>query len=291
MQAVDAKLYTKRMGPPPIVAFGSEVSSATPDRCGIRWPTWWRRRLPAAVSIALVLGTNRPANAQGTPQDTAAAAFVGVVFDAVSGDPVVAAFAAAMGSGQWASTDNNGSFRLDGLRPGSHTFRIWRIGYSPTFFTVSLEPDEANVLGAPIVLNPIPFEMPELVIEGDRTRIVRGPLRDFYRRRNQGIGRFLTRDEIEIRRADRFDQLLRGIPGIQVAYLGAFKHEVRMRGGEQTGCSPDYFVDGLWSDEGTALSLQPEWIEGIELYRRPAEVPPEFNKRGSCGIVVIWTRR
>jgi hypothetical protein len=34
-----------------------------------------------------------------------------------------------------------------------------------------------------------------------------------------------------------------------------------------------------------------EWVEAIEVYRRPAEMPAEFLNDGACGAVGIWTRR
>jgi hypothetical protein len=33
-------------------------------------------------------------------------------------------------------------------------------------------------------------------------------------------------------------------------------------------------------------------VAAVEVYRSPAEVPPEFNgPNAGCGVVVIWTRR
>jgi hypothetical protein len=52
----------------------------------------------------------------------------------------------------------------------------------------------------------------------------------------------------------------------------------------------------LHTEEGPITELNqlvvPGEVEGIEIYRRPAEVPPQFAPSGifSCGAIVIWTR-
>jgi hypothetical protein len=32
-------------------------------------------------------------------------------------------------------------------------------------------------------------------------------------------------------------------------------------------------------------------LEGMEVYRSAAEIPPEYNATGSaCGVILLWTR-
>lgn len=218
--------------------------------------------------------------------------FVATVFDAESGDPVVGAFAAALNTERFGTTDHNGSFRIDGLTSGPHTIRIWRLGYEPILFRATLDSLSINVLDAPIVLQPIPVMMPELVVTADRTRLVVGPLRDFYRRSREGRGTFFTREDLEQRQADEVYQVLRAVPGADIMYLGNFQHTVRLALDHRVACPVVYFVDGIRSNERMALSIRPERLEGIEVYRRPTEVPPEFNVQGaSCGVIALWSRR
>lgn len=239
--------------------------------------------LPTALAIAWPLATAPRVAAQD-----AAYTFVAGVFDGVTGRPVEAAFAAALGTDSWAVTDANGSFRLNGLTRGRHVIRVWRIGYTPTTFSVTFDSLPLNVLNAPIGLQPIPVQMPEMVVEGDRTRLVAGPLREFYRRRREERGRFYTREEIERRRADRLEDVLRDVPGVAVQSLGNLRTTIRLG----AACEPVYYVDGIQSNEGLALSLRPERIEGIEVYRRPSEIPADLNTgSAACGVIVLWTRR
>ena len=218
--------------------------------------------------------------------------FVGTVFDAESGDPVVGAFAAALGTERFSTTDRNGSFRIDGLPSGEHTIRVWRLGYQPILFRATLDSLAINVLDAPIVLQPIPVMMPEIVIEADRTRLIVGQLGEFYRRSREGRGTFFTRADLEQRHADEVHQVLRAVPGADIIYLGNFRRTVRLALDRRMACPVVYFIDGIRSNERMALSIRPEHLEGIEVYRRPAEIPPEFNVLGaSCGVIALWSRR
>lgn len=50
-------------------------------------------------------------------------------------------------------------------------------------------------------LSPLPIDLAEVIVEGDRTILAFGKLADFYRRRQSGIGKFLTDREIQKRHA------------------------------------------------------------------------------------------
>jgi hypothetical protein len=71
-------------------------------------------------------------------------------------------------------------------------------------------------------------------------------------------------------------------------------------------CPMQIYMDGIKIFEprsaggGAAAAIQPPDInqfvvaqlEAIEVYRGPAETPPEFAGTGSrCGTVVLWSRR
>ncbi len=50
-------------------------------------------------------------------------------------------------------------------------------------------------------LSPLPIDLAEVIVEGDRTILAFGKLADFYRRRQSAIGKFLTDWEIQKRHA------------------------------------------------------------------------------------------
>ena len=240
--------------------------------------------------VAVSLGTLCAAAINVTGQELTHT-FVATVFDAQSRDPVVGAFAAAVGTERFGVTDRNGSVRIDGLPTGTHTIRIWRLGYEPILFAATFDSTAVQVLDAPIVLQPLAVVLPEVVIEAERTRLVVGPLGEFYRREREGVGWFFTRVDIDARGADELRQIVRVVPGLNVQYLGNFRWTIRLGNNQRVSCPVVYFVDGIQSNEQMALSIRPERLEGIEIYRRPTEVPVEFNVRGaSCGVIALWSR-
>ena len=239
------------------------------------------------VAVGLLLGSTAVA---GRAQDSTSVAgsyvFVASVFDAWTGEPVEAAFAAAMGTEQFAVSDRNGSFRIEGIPGGQQIIKVWRLGYEPTMFTVRFDSVEVAVLDVPIVLTPIPVQMPEVVVEAERTRLVTGVMREFYRRKNEGQGWFIDREQILDRHADNFTDIVRLVPGVDVQYLGNLQSTIRLA----PTCGPLYFLDGVMANERMVMALQPEHLAGIEVYHRAATVPPEFNLMGaSCGVIVVWT--
>ena len=243
----------------------------------------------AFITSVLVMGIAGAVEARG--QEAESIIFVASVFDIQSRGPVIAAFVAAVEQDLITTTDRNGSFRLEGLAPGTHTIRVWRLGYVQTEFSVSLGEKTVSVLDAPIMLAPDPVRMAEVVVEGSSNTVLAGPVAEFYRRRREARGVFLARADFEESGADRFDQLLRTVPGVDVHQVGDMRYAVRMSSARLNGCSPQFWVDGIRVEERWAMALQPEGIEGIEVYRRLSEVPAEFAGRGSCGVIVVWTRR
>ena len=241
------------------------------------------------VTVLLALPGNAAIHAQ-PPEPSHI--FVATVFDAQSRTPVVGAFAAAVGTDRFGITDRNGSVRIDALPDGVHTIRVWRLGYEPMLFTARFDSLAVQVLDAPIMLQPLPMVLPEVVVEAERTRIVTGPLGDFYRRQREGSGWFFTRADIDARGADELRQIVRVIPGVNVEYVGGLRWTIRLADNQRVRCPVVYFVDGIQANEQMALSIKPERLDGIEVYRRATEIPPEFNVRGaSCGVMVLWSRR
>lgn len=244
----------------------------------------------ALLALAFVASTASFGGLQA--QDSALGrVLVASVFDDVTGSPIPAAFVAAVEEDRITTTDRNGSFRLESLTPGRHSIRVWRIGYHPTEFSVVLDEQIVNVLDVPVVLEADPVHLPEIVVEDDRDRVLMGPVREFYRRRSTGVGTFVTREEIEARGAERFEELLRDLNGVDVMQVGDLRWTVRMSGGRFNGCSVQFWVDGARVESRWAMAIRPEAIEGLEVYRRLSEVPPEFGSDGLCGVIVIWTRR
>jgi hypothetical protein len=84
------------------------------------------------------------------------------------------------------------------------------------------------------------------------------------------------------------------MPGFNVE--GRFGNEKLLVHSGFEVCEPAIFIDGIrqfsWLAQELNSLLRPEELEGVEVYRRALEAPPQFQYPGGidCGSIVIWTR-
>jgi len=120
-------------------------------------------------------------------------------------------------------------------------------------------------------------------------------------RMEMNLGDFIVRDEIERRRPSNVSDLFAGAAGVRMVGSGRTQ-DIRFIGTERLGgqqCRPSIWVDGRLARQGGSRSgdtlddIAPPaaMIGAVEIYRRPAGIPPQFNMDGACGVIVIWTRR
>jgi hypothetical protein len=117
----------------------------------------------------------------------------------------------------------------------------------------------------------------------------------FYRRRQQGIGKFFDRRAVEGLPGGAFDELFVATAGMHRRCDGlrcGFHTSRGFAGFRDTieGCEMQYFVDG--SPFAAAYDLSGDWVEAVEVYTGPSQLPPQFHgpDGGMCGAVVVWTR-
>jgi outer membrane receptor protein involved in Fe transport len=184
-------------------------------------------------------------------------------------------------------TEPDGTFEIADLPPGSYDVQVRYFNYSTNERPVQLR--AGHVTRATFLLEQDVLEVAELVVE------VRRPpsqpeiwMADFRRRRAEGFGHFVTREDIEEKRPRRASDLFRQIPGLFVTAAGFEGSKLYLRRGARQ-CEPALWVDGVLTGRYPIDDLHPDDIEGIEVYRRPSETPLQFQ-RGSCGSVLIWTR-
>ena len=110
----------------------------------------------------------------------------------------------------------------------------------------------------------------------------------FYQRRRSGIGRALTREEIEDQSPYRLADLFRQIPGAQIiSGNDGFEDSVRLRG----GCTPIVVLDGLRL--GNPIRIDDirtvNEVEALEVYQG-SETPIQYTNITTCGVIMLWTR-
>ncbi len=230
-------------------------------------------------------------------------------------------------SGVVAISSEDGAFSVRGRTAGRYQVEVARLGYRPQRegpFDLSA----GDTLELGVILPVLPYAMDPVTITAEvNARLLRDV--GFYDRKRADFGHFITRDQIESRRASRPTDLLVAIPGVSIHPDPRSPGKVRlqMRGthpAQGGACAPRVYVDGLIiirgdsrpvGGSGTAKEdeieraldadprnpepslddiVNPDQIEAIEIYRSASQVPAEFGGASAftrCGVVVVWTRR
>ena len=225
--------------------------------------------------------------AQG--RDTLAAdssALVGQVAANGSHQPISGARVTIVDKGLAAITDSTGRFAITGLRAGVFVIEISAIGYAGGSWRVTLTP--GHVLTHGFDLDPLPFELPEVVVRGKQPPFARR-FADFERRRQTGMGAYLTQEQIERANPTNLIDILVSIRGVQQVCITNDCVAKMVR--SPPGCYPQYYLDGLESTAYFARHTPPHDVRGVEVYRGSSETPGEFQGSNSaCGVIAIWTK-
>jgi hypothetical protein len=226
--------------------------------------------------------------AQQPHQIQASSIVVAFVTD-TAGRPLEGADVQVIGTSLRGSTDNSGRVALLAVPAGRAVLRVRHLGFAELTSPISVTP--GTLTDGHYKLQPI-TEVKKVVVRASELKPERyagtGRFDDFYRRRAEGNGTFLTREDIDKRAAQKPEDLLRMVTGIRIRYRGATPFVQFLRC-EQV----NVYIDGIRSHDGFRdyASLSPLDIEAIEVYHGMASVPPEFSPEPSdCAAIVVWTR-
>jgi hypothetical protein len=254
---------------------------------GIRDTTTVAARPGAATPTAGASAS--PGAADTTPPPLGNSILVGTV-TAANGKPLENAQILLLGSRLSAKTNARGAFRFPGLPAGTQGVEIRQIGYSPRRYAVDLSPRHEAHLAA--VLD----ERAQVLEAIEVNAKPRSAIPGFAERKKQGFGVFLSREDIEQKAAVSMTDLFRGLAGVTVASNGS-GYVIQMTRTASVGdCPVQYYVDGApllaTADDMDSL-MRPDDIEAIEIYKSGTATPVQFQASdgGSCGTIVIWTRR
>ena len=226
----------------------------------------------------------------------------GSVVDSASRQPLVGVTVILLGSPgdsalARAQTTARGDFLIEAPSPGPYRVRFEMPGFRQAVTSV-LELSVGRVMEVSPHLTPLPAVVLDTVlVAGQRVPYY---LADFYRRREEGFGDFLTRAQIERYWPHRTTDVVRRLPGFEIVYGGDGSRTIRSlrapRFGQQGVCSPVIFVDGAYVGSARTFDLDSNlWAENlvaVEAYPSPATMPVIFNVTGSeCGGVAFWTKR
>lgn len=213
--------------------------------------------------------------------------FTGTVASSETGKPISGARISIPELQFGAISDEEGNFQVRELPPGLYDVRVHYLGYSTNQRPVRLQ--AGRVTNATFLLERDVLEVADLTVEVKRTNRV-DPMGEFKKRMQRGFGDFITRDDIEERNPQHTSDLLRTVPGVDVSPARQGQAQVTMRCAGRKS-QPVVFLDGVLTRNFSIDNLEPQSIEGIEVYRRSSETPPQFEVGGpGCGTLVIHTR-
>jgi Carboxypeptidase regulatory-like domain/TonB-dependent Receptor Plug Domain len=260
-----------------------------------------RRVLVACATIAMATVTTR---ARGQANTLGSARLTGTVLDTAQ-LPLPGAVVELLGFGQ-TRTNSTGLFRFAGVPAGSVILHVAKIGLEPVIRVIDLAAGDSVDLD--VTLGPAAYQLATVVVYRDSSYIMPDAT-GFDRRRRNGMGHYISADEIAQRHVSETSELLRTLPGISINGRGMVTTLRGMNTFIGTSCDSvgaTVLIDGveiageqIWGFRGfhgeTGLNINtipPAIIRGIEVYSGPATTPAELvtSRSSVCGTVAIWTR-
>jgi carboxypeptidase family protein len=219
------------------------------------------------------------------------AVVVGRILDD-KGAPIAHADITVLGSRPKTSTSDSGTFALRDLPGGSQTLEIRKVGFTAVDTGIVLSSKSPTQFA--MALHVAPPTLSTVNVTAARAAALQRV--GFERRRQSGLGHYLTADQIQERGAVVFSDLARTIPGLIVRPTRSGQPIVTQGRGAVRGGCVTYSIDGMpWQDipRGSIDNfVHTGDIIGLEVYdalERPSEITINGGTT-SCELVVIWTR-
>ena len=243
------------------------------------------RAMQGRSILGLFLAAFPAAIAQPALAQSRTSGVIGRIFDEKTNQVVSDVLIFLDSTRQDVAVSSQGRFVLSKLAAGPHRVEVRAIGYRPHVLELNLL--EGQVLERQFAMLFTGDKLPEIAVEARNSKLL-PRFADFERRRQNGMGIYITRDEIQSRGYMRMGDALRNVSGVRVncTDVDCIIHMTR----STAGCFPTYYVDGRLA-RSFAASTPMNDVQGIEVYRGAAEMPGEFTGDGAmCGVIVIWTR-
>jgi outer membrane cobalamin receptor len=214
--------------------------------------------------------------------------------------PLASARISVIGTALATVADTDGVFRIAALPLGTQSVEVKLLGFSSMLVPVQIEAGKTARLDVTLTASAVSIET--VKISGD-TLIVPA-IQGFLERRERGNGKFFTRADIDRMQARLFTDVLRRVPGMQLQMItGPNNNGIAVRTGRNAegvqggrSCPVMFFMNGMpfpMTSDGVINSyINPEEVEGVEVYTGASQIPSQFNSSGynaRCGVVVIWT--
>jgi len=223
---------------------------------------------------------------------------IGSVTAEDTGQPLASANVFIVGTGLGSLTNQNGSFLIRQIPPGTYSLEFSSISYSTTRIEFTVAAGGRATVNAALILDPLSLD--EIVVTGYGTA-----------RKDALTGSIvsISAQDLELLPTTTFQDVIQGSPGVLVSSLdgapgAGFDIRVRGQGSISAGSEPLYVIDGIplfnntsagtMVDNGgrtanTLASLNPNDIESLVVLKDAASTAI-YGSRGANGVVLITTK-
>lgn len=202
-------------------------------------------------------------------------------------------------TGRQVRSDTTGAFAITTPGAGRYVIVAHRVGFhemtTPTIITLA----SGEVVVVELFLGRHAAPLSPITITERRSARPNALQEGFEERRRTGMGTYMTRDDIERRRARMVYDLLLGMPGVELRERGGGRVAMT-RGTGSLSCQPLIYLDGVRANRSTdpasmvqslLKTIPADHLEGVEIYKGRSQLPAEFGSADArCGAVVLWTR-
>lgn len=210
----------------------------------------------------------------------------GSLRDKLTRAPVEGARVNILGTALGVVSDSGGRFDIAGVPAGVRVIQVRAIGYAVSSWMVDL--GEGQILRQAFELEGRTLTVDSIVVTEPAGRDGWRSEAGFEHRRRGGVGFFLTRADIQQRRASSVSDLIRVVPGV-ITNCRNRNCQILMPQSTRP-CTPEYFLDGYPATFATGPSFPIEQVRGVEIYKSRFDVPAEFQRPNlTCGVIAIWT--
>jgi len=226
--------------------------------------------------------------AVAVPAQVRNGAIAGIVRDS-TGHPIPLVEITAIKAGRTVRSDSLGHFLISDIPATNSDISFRRLSFAPVILLIAVPPEDTTQVE--VTLGYVATQLTGVVVQEHPEQL--RTLVAFESRRVQGVGRFITRAQIEKRNPLRLTDMLRSIPGTMIVTGENGRSAVRFTRGSGVRCPPQYIIDGMQAANFSLDDMPPVDVEGIELYSGSAGLPPEYNRLYGttiCGTVIIWSR-
>jgi hypothetical protein len=189
-------------------------------------------------------------------------------------------------------SNERGIFRITEVPRGTHAVVVRKVGYGAL---------ETQIPFTGASLQREAFLTRTTTLDSVKVLATRPVNRDFEEHRKIGVGKFITRAQVEAREGRRLSELLSTLAGVHITGKAPSAFVAGSRGPRSIStptCLANVYLDRMlmYGRRGDppfdVNSIPPEEVEAIEYCASAAVTPLEYSTLNSaCGVMVIWTRR